>query len=258
MLVLESVLSKFLLVGATGKFAHAFILLRKEKYFSSLFETYEKAPIFDFDYLQKIDELPTNKTIALCAQVDSDSKSVKFGKLSQDKKIVFSSIIPDTKNDKFWKVENNDIDFNVCNMTGDTIKIRNNEPLIFFYNLNKLGGPYSASKNSITLDFLQKMRSLRGEEIFFNELAIIPNNKYVFFGRFSKEGENYYFDTDCISGESKDLLLKYLDDYIVGTNKETKKALIYSLVILFVHFVLVKMLLRQGRRAENDKQIKKT
>lgn len=257
MLVLESIISKFLLFGATGKFAHAFILLRKEKYFASLFETYEKAPIFDFDYLQKIDELPTKKIIALCAQVDSDSKSVKFGKLSQDKKIVFSSIIPDSKDDKFWKVENKNIDFNVCNMTGDIIKIRNNEPLTFFYNLNKLAGPYSAQKNNITLNFMQKLRSFRGEEIFFNELAIIPKSKYVFIGRFSKEGDNYYFDSDCISGESKDLFLKYLDDDIILTNKKAKKALIYSLMILFVHFVLVKVLFKLGRRMENDKKIKK-
>ena len=257
MLVLESLISKFLLLGATGKFVHAFILLRKEKYFASLFETYEKAPIFDFDYLQKIDELPTKKIIALCAQVDSDSKYVKFGKLSPNKKIVFSSIIQDSKDDKFWKVENKDIDFNVCNMTGDIIKIRNNEPITFFYNLNKLDGPYSAIKNNITLDFVQKMRSIKGEEIFFNELAIIPKNKYIFFGRFSKEGDNYYFDSNCISGESKDLFLKYLDDYIILTNKKTKKALMYSLVILFVHFIFIKVLLKQGRGTENDKQLKK-
>jgi hypothetical protein len=256
MLILESLLSKLLLMGATGKFAQAFLLLRQEKYFTSLFHLYEKAPIFDFDYLQKIEELPTKKMIALCAEVDSDSKGVKFGSLNHEKKVVFSSIIEEKKDDKFWKVENKDLDFHICNMVGDSIIVRNKEPLIFLYNLNKIEGPLSYKRLNLSLNLEQKLRAFVGKEIFFNEMAILPKNKYVFFGSFFKEGDFNYFEPECISGESKDLFLKYMDEYIVLINKKTRTTLIYSFAILFVHFIIVKLLLPYTRKATKEIQNK--
>lgn len=61
-------LSKLILVAATGSLMRGFFLLRRERLLNTIFKDVEKMQIYNLDYLASLDDLPKNKFILLCGK----------------------------------------------------------------------------------------------------------------------------------------------------------------------------------------------
>lgn len=61
-------LSKLVLFASAGGLMRGYINLRSEKIFQQIFKDVEKMPIYNLDYLQSLQDIPTNKFILLCGK----------------------------------------------------------------------------------------------------------------------------------------------------------------------------------------------
>lgn len=64
-------LSKLILLGATGTILKGYYHLRSEKLFSKIFTDVDKMPVYNIDYLKNLNDLPKNTDILLCGKLES-------------------------------------------------------------------------------------------------------------------------------------------------------------------------------------------
>lgn len=233
-----SLVSSFLLAGSTFLFVRGYLYHQKEKLYTKLFQDVERCPEFDFDYIQNLSDLPVNKIISFCAQTDNDDESIKSARFKQNS-VLFSSIVEDKDKaqDKIWKTKEGTLKFRVRNMLGHTIDITNKNNEVFLYNLKKIDTVDNTDLRSkiIQLSPLQNLQILRGKKIYFTEYGVLPESHNVFIGVVNKDLRgNFSFTPKVLSGESRGIFLKYLDEYIVDVNKKGKRTLyVFFALVLF-------------------------
>ena len=88
-----SVISSLVLAGSSALFVWGLVHHRSEKFFSDFFSEIEKCQEFDFDYVQKLEDLPTGKLISICAQADNDDASLKPSVFDPKKSVVFVLVL---------------------------------------------------------------------------------------------------------------------------------------------------------------------
>ena len=251
-----SVISSLVLAGSSALFVWGLVHHRSEKFFTDFFSEIEKCQEFDFDYVQKLEDLPTGKLISICAQADNDDASLKPSVFDPKKSVVFSSIVPNDQPDHLWRVQDQILQFRVRNMLGATITIKKKEEDLFLFNLKKIG---TIEQNDprcqkVKIGLKQRVRGLMGNKIQFSEYGILPETHVVFIGTLKKDIKgNYSMIPKVVTGENRSLFLKGLDEHIVGINKKGKR-IFYAFFGVILAETVRKMVWRIGMSKKKIKQ----
>ena len=259
--------SYIILGGISSSLITGYYFLNKEKQLYRLFESLEKIPEFDFDYLGRIEDLPINQPFALCAEIDLENTSSRPSLYNPKKRIVLSSvkrILPVDKKvtkqtlndenehfDEFYNTINNHQlpDIYLINGKEERIKIEwpntkeiglfNIKPIVEKIDPKTLKNIPSESINERFLSFLPSRKKAE-----YGEIGLVADEKYVYIGELTKnlsnigEGKldvNLVFKSQFVLGESKNYFLKYLDGQLVKMNKRGRRAFMVGIGLMGIH-----------------------
>jgi len=88
-----SVLSNIVLVAGFGNFAYSYYISRKENMYDNLFKEIEKCQKYHLDYVEKVDQLPSDRNLLLFGTPHS---------LTAEKIITKTYIKKNESEDRLW------------------------------------------------------------------------------------------------------------------------------------------------------------
>lgn len=260
------VFTKILLGGISVSLLSGYYFLQKEKKVYKVFESLEKIPEFDLDYLGKLEDLPLNQPIALCGDVDTVNSLVKASEYNPKKRILFSTIRPvlpvqkkvtkqnlndedETFDEFYYSIPNKDLPkFYLKNEKEERIEIQwPNEQRIGFFNVKPIVEKIDLEKSpSIPPQpILTRLSNLftAKKNAEYAEVGLKVDDKYVYVGELitppsgnaGKVPVNLIFKPQYVLGDSQNYFLKYLDGQLIRLNKNGKMSFFIGMALTSVH-----------------------
>jgi len=258
------VLSQLLTGGIAIGLLSGYYFLQKEKKLFKLFESLREIPEFDFDYIGKLEDIPNEKPLALCADIDTEFTSIEQSVYNPKKKIIFSTvkrILPVEKkvtkqtlndeNESFDEFYNSIRNSNLpkmylINSNQERIEVQWPEANeIGLFNVKPIIEKIDTLKKPIVETPLEKLLSFlpSRQKGTFGEIGLLSDEKYVYIGEVTKPSGkigqppiDLILKPQYILGDSKHYFLKYLDGQLIKTNRNGKNSFFVSMALMGVHF----------------------